>query len=58
MTQLPKDHELVIIWDFLIDVIANCKDPNDKAVIVQNAISEFGPVPNSMGDAVKKAMTS
>lgn len=45
-------------WGYIIRVMAGYPDRNDKAVIVQNAMSELGPVPNSMGDAVRKAMAS
>jgi hypothetical protein len=47
-----------LAWACVIKVMADYPDRNDKAVIVQNAMSELGPVPNSMGDAVRKAMAS
>lgn len=43
-------------WAYVIKVMESYPDRNDKAVIVQNAMSKLGPVPNSMGDAVRKAM--
>jgi hypothetical protein len=44
------------VWREVIKLCDGFADRNTKATIVQSAIAEFGPVPNSLGDAVREVM--
>lgn len=54
MTLTTEQRETV--WHEVIKLCAYYADANTRAVIVQSAIAEYGPVPDSLGDAVRKAM--
>ena len=53
---LAAERELA--WGAVIKLCAEYPDRNAKACIVQSAIAEFGPVPNSMGDLVRAALSA
>lgn len=57
-TPTLTDTQRQTAWTYVIRVMGDYPDRNDKAVIVQNAMAELGLVPNSMGDAVRAAMAS
>jgi hypothetical protein len=45
------------VWAAVVKLCAEYQDRNAKACIVQSAIAEFGPVPNSMGDLVRRCVS-
>ena len=40
----------------LLDMIKSTKDKNMQAYILQTYVQQFGPLPNALGDKVKKIM--
>jgi hypothetical protein len=44
-------------WDRLCEAIKDF-DLNGRAVMVQSAIAEFGPVPNSRGDKIRQLLSN
>lgn len=56
MSIFLSDSQREMFWTSVIKMLAEYPDPNSKACIVQSAISEFGPVPDALGEAVRKAM--
>ena len=42
--------------EMLIDLLEKVKDKNAKAIILQNYIAEFGPVPDEYGDVIRELL--
>ena len=44
------------MWKVIAKIVAPLSDMNRKAIILQKMISEFGPVPDELGDLVRNAI--